>query len=108
VAPTIKGAFFQQEIGDDKMVDTVLELIAGPTGGMVVAALVLYGGYKLVVSHLVPLAKSWIEQHFKHIDNLMEEHKKDREVFQEAILHLTGRLDKIEGDVQEIKEKLDG
>lgn len=88
--------------------ETVLEYIAGPTGGMVVAALVLYGGYKLVVVHLLPLAKAWIEQHFHHIDELMEEHKKDREVFQEAIHHLTGRLDKIEGDVQEIKEKLDG
>tara|TARA_A100001201_G_C3958367_1_gene161857 strand:- start:172 stop:441 length:270 start_codon:yes stop_codon:yes gene_type:complete len=88
--------------------ETVLEYIAGPTGGMVVAALVLYGGYKLAVSHLIPLAKSWIDKHFEHIDELMDEHKKDREVFQEAILHLTGRLDKIEGDVESIKEKLDG
>ena len=88
--------------------ETVLEYIAGPTGGMVVAALTMYGGYKLAVSHLIPLAKSWIEQHFRHIDELMGEHKKDREVFQEAILHLTGRLDKIEGDVESIKEKLDG
>lgn len=88
--------------------EQVLEYIAGPTGGMVVAALTMYGGYKLVVVHLLPLAKQWIERHFAHIDTLMEEHRQDREVFQTAITNLAGRLDNIEEDVESIKERLNG
>ena len=38
----------------------------------------------------------------------MEEHSKDREVFREAIELLTNRLDTIESDVKEIKDKIDG
>jgi prefoldin subunit 5 len=37
----------------------------------------------------------------------MEEHSKDRQVFREAIELLTNRLDNIESDVKEIKEKID-
>ena len=67
-----------------------------------------YGFYRLANEHLLPLVRTGLREHFEHIEKLMEEHSKDRQVFREAIELLTNRLDNIESDVKDIKEKLDG
>ena len=84
-----------------------LEYFTGPAAAAVILIALAYGFYRLANEHLLPLVRTGLREHFEHIEKLMEEHSKDRQVFREAIELLTNRLDNIESDVKEIKEKID-
>lgn len=90
------------------MYEEVLQLIMGPFGALATMAVVLFGIYNMVVKHLLPLVRGGLDRHLSQIDTMLEQHKKDRELYRESILFITQRLDKVEDDVAYIKGKLDG
>lgn len=90
------------------MYEETLQLILGPFGALATMAVVLYGIYSLVVKHLLPLATHGLDRHLSQIDQMLEQHKQDRELYRESILFITQRLDKVEDDVSYIKGKIDG
>jgi hypothetical protein len=90
------------------MYEELLQLILGPFGALATMAVVLFGIYNMVVKHLLPLTKSALDRHLSQVETIIEEHKKDRELYRESILIITQRLDKVEDDVAYIKGKLDG
>ena len=88
--------------------EELLALIMGPFGALVVLSAVLIGIYNLVVKHLLPVVRGGLDRHLSQVETMLEEHKKDRELYRESILIITQRLDKVEDDVSYIKGKLDG
>jgi len=88
--------------------EELLALIMGPFGALVVLSAVLVGIYNLVVKHLLPVVRGGLDRHLSQVETMLEEHKKDRELYRESILFITQRLDKVEDDVSYIKGKLDG
>jgi len=88
--------------------EELLALIMGPFGALVVLSAVLIGIYNLVVKHLLPVVRGGLDRHLSQVETMLEEHKKDRELYRESILFITQRLDKVEDDVSYIKGKLDG
>lgn len=87
--------------------EEILGLVTGPFGAFAVLLGVLIVSYNLVVKHLLPLAKHFIDNHLRQIDQLLEEHKQDRQVYKESIEKIINRLDKVEDDVAYIKGRIE-
>lgn len=85
------------------MEQSLIDALVGPAGGFVMLVGILLSLYKLIVTHVFPLASAWIKDQRDSFKELMREHAKDREVFEKTIQILAKRSDKIEDDVEEIK-----
>ena len=81
------------------MYEEILQLVLGPFGALATMAVVLYGIYNMVVKHILPLVRGGLDRHLSQIDEMLEQHKADRELYRESILFITQRLDKVEDDV---------
>ena len=81
----------------------IISLASGPAGAVVVLLLVLYGIYKLFIEHMLPVAKNYVDNQHQTMQNILVEHKEDRKVFQESIVQLAKRQDKLEDDVTDVK-----
>tara|TARA_R100000388_G_C7209340_1_gene142749 strand:+ start:162 stop:443 length:282 start_codon:yes stop_codon:yes gene_type:complete len=88
--------------------DEILGLVTGPFGAFAVLLGVMFCCWNLVVKHLLPLARHFIDNHLRQIDQLLEEHKEDRKIYKESIQKIIDRLDKVEDDVAYIKGSIDG
>jgi len=55
----------------------ILELLMGPFSALILCIGILYS-----IGTYIPAI---VSRHFDHVDQLMEEHKKDRESYQETI-----------------------
>lgn len=84
----------------------ILQASTGPAAAVVVLLLVLYGMYKLTVSHAFPIAKEYVLNQQANMKDILKEHSKDRECFKDSIQILARRSDKLEDDVTEIKSDL--
>ena len=87
--------------------ETLAELILGPFGALATMACVVWGSYNMVVKHLLPLVRIGLDRHLSQVETMLEEHKKDRELYRESILFITQRLDKVEDDLSYIKGAMD-
>jgi hypothetical protein len=74
----------------------IAQLISGPAAAVGICLVFLFGSYKLIVTKALP-------QFQKNLDQILEEHRKDREVFKESIDLMDKRLNKLEDEVREIK-----
>jgi len=83
--------------------EEIATLIMGPFGALIVLAAVVVGIYNLVVKHLLPLVRTGLDRHLNQVETMLEEHKKDRELYRESIMLISARLDKVEDDVAYIK-----
>jgi len=88
---------------------TLMTLITGPAGGLVLCVTILV----YLAKNLVPMLKEYLSEQNKTLKCLVEalnktvdEHAKDRTTFESAISTLSQRLEKVEEDVQVIKEKM--
>lgn len=95
------------------MEQSIIDALVGPAGGFVVLVGILLSLYKLILTHVFPLASAWIKDQRDSFKELMREHAKDREVFEKTITILARRQDKLEDvvesikiDLKEIKEKI--
>jgi hypothetical protein len=85
------------------MIEGLLSAAVGPFGAVAVLLLVLIGLYKIATLHALPLASSWVKDQRDSFKEIMDEHAKDREIFKDSIQILAKRSDKIEDDVELIK-----
>lgn len=67
----------------------VLNLIAGPAGGVIVCMVVLVAVYRLTISHVIPMGHRYIDSVEARWVEQMQTHKEDREVFKFSILDLS-------------------
>lgn len=96
---------------DADTISAVAAALSGPAGGLLVMGFVLYGVYKTAATILPPFLsevgsgiKKGFDDQTTTLGKLVEEIKNDRDFHRENIRGLTGRIDKIETDVSEIKD----
>jgi len=61
--------------------------------------LVMFGAYKLLKETIIPTWNS-------HLDKILDEHRKDRKLFIDAVEILDKRLDTVEFEVSEMRKEL--
>ena len=88
---------------------TIVQLITGPAGALVITVCILF----YLAKTLVPMLKEYLTQQNKNLAELVkalektvDEHAKDRITFESAISNLSVRIEKVEHDVEIIKEKV--
>ena len=85
----------------------ILTLVAGPAGAAVVLFLILWGFYKMLHEHLIPIVRDFLTR-------IVDEHKEDRITYRETITDLKeaiGRLSDgivaVSKEVKDVSEKVD-
>jgi hypothetical protein len=71
-------------------------LVSGPAAAVFVCLLVMWKGYKLIVEKMLPAQAVMVQ-------DILEEHRKDRKVFVDSIVLMDKRLSSVEDDISEIK-----
>jgi hypothetical protein len=91
---------------EPQSLELIINAIAGPASGIIVALLCLSGFGFFMIKYLLP-------QQDRHIDKLLDDNKEQRKLFEKSINTVARRLDKVEDDVSDIlsevkviKEKL--
>ena len=87
----------------------VLSMITGPLGALVLSTAILYW----LANKIVPILQKYLEGQnekfgdlVKALEKTVDSHEADRRTFEAAIAGLTQRLDNVEDDVKQIKEKI--
>lgn len=87
----------------------VLPAVTGPFGALILSTGILYW----LASRVLPVLQKYLEGQNEKLHDLVralektvDSHEADRKTFESAISGLTQRLDKVEDDVREIKEKV--
>lgn len=78
----------------------------GPFGALAIMATILYGIYRFVNDHAVPLAKQYVDNQQSAMKEILTEHAKTRDIFSSAITSLVGRIDRVEVSIENIQDDL--
>jgi hypothetical protein len=71
-------------------------LVSGPAAAVFICLLVMWKGYKLIVEQMLPQQKEMVQ-------DILEEHRKDRKVFVDGLILMDKRLSSVEEDISTIK-----
>ena len=71
-------------------------LVSGPAAAVFVCLVVMWKGYKLIVEQMIPAQR-------QNIQDILEEHRKDRKVFVDGLVLMDKRLNSVEDDISQIK-----
>jgi esterase/lipase len=85
------------------MVEGLIAASMGPFGALAIMMLVLLGIYKFMTTQAFPLAQKYVENQQENIKEILKEHRKDREVFENTIASLAKRQERVEVDIDDIK-----
>jgi len=77
----------------------LLPYLVGPGAAVISLLLVMFGAYKLLKETIIPTWNS-------HLDKILDEHRKDRKLFVDAVEILDKRLDTVEFEVSEMRKEL--
>ena len=87
----------------------IMQLATGPVAALALCIGAIYFVARWVAQN-VPI---WIDRHLNQIDNMVESHNEDREVYKDSmtevnrsLVTLHGDLTVLKGDVSEIKQKI--
>jgi septal ring factor EnvC (AmiA/AmiB activator) len=91
------------------MEEQIISALTGPFSALVLAVAILYW----VANKALPIVQKYLEDQnnklgemVKALEKTVESHEADRHVFESAITKLSKRLDRVEDDISDIKEKL--
>ena len=71
-------------------------LVSGPAAAVFVCLVIMWKGYKLIVEQMIPAQR-------QNIQDILEEHRKDRKVFVDGLVLMDKRLNSVEEDISQIK-----
>jgi len=77
--------------------EVLAPLVSGPAAAVFVCLLVMWQGYKLIVDKMLPQQKEMVQ-------DILEEHRRDRKVFVDGLVLMDKRLSSVEDDISEIKD----
>lgn len=87
----------------------IIDALTGPFAALVLSVAILYW----VANKALPILQKYLEDQnhrlgdmVKALEKTVDSHEADRHVFESAISNLTRRLDKVENDISDIKDKL--
>jgi hypothetical protein len=78
-------------------VEGLAPYLAGPGAAVIVLMTVLYGLYRLVISHFVPLAATLGKRHLDQIDALIANQRAEGAAFAKTLSSIDRRLARLEG-----------
>ncbi len=76
--------------------EVLAPLVSGPAAAVFVCLVVMWKGYKLIVEQMIPAQR-------QNIQDILDEHRKDRKVFVDGLSIMDRRLNSVENDISEIK-----
>jgi len=76
--------------------EVLAPLVSGPAAAVFVCLVVMWKGYKLIVEQMIPAQR-------QNIQDILEEHRKDRKVFVDGLVLMDKRLNSVEDDISQIK-----
>ena len=79
--------------------EALLPYLVGPGAAVISLLLVMFGAYKLLKETIIP---TWNN----HLERILDEHRKDRKLFVDAVEILDKRLDTVEFEVSEMRKEL--
>jgi len=82
-----------------QLLELILNAVAGPASGIVVALICMGGFGYFLVKYLLP-------QQERELEKVLLSHEADRKTFEKSVSSMSKRLDKIEDDVSYIKGKI--
>ena len=82
-----------------ELVKTVAEIIAGPASAVGVCLLVMWGGWKLIVDRILP-------SYERKINEILEEHRRDRKTFVDAVELIDRRFQALEKSLGGIRKDI--
>ena len=77
--------------------EVLAPLVSGPAAAVFVCLLVMWKGYGLIVDKMLPQQKEMVQ-------DILEEHRRDRKVFVDGLVLMDKRLSSVEDDISEIKD----
>ena len=86
-------------MADAVSLNLILSAVSGPASGVVVALLCMVGFGYFLIKHLLP-------QQERMLNASLEDSRKNRKVFVDAVEIMSRRLERVEEDISEIKEVL--
>ena len=86
-------------MADAVSLNLILSAVSGPASGVVVALLCMAGFGYFLIKHLLP-------QQERMLNASLEDSRKNRKVFVDAVEIMSRRLERVEEDISEIKEVL--
>ena len=86
-------------MADAVSLNLILSAVSGPASGVVVALLCMVGFGYFLIKHLLP-------QQERLLNASLEDSRKNRKVFVDAVEIMSRRLERVEEDISEIKEVL--
>lgn len=78
----------------------MIQVLTGPVAALGLCLMAIYIVGKWLATHL----PKWVDRHLMQIDNIVESHHQDREVYKEGLTTLTTSLTDLRGEVDVIKE----
>lgn len=78
-------------------VEGIMPYLAGPGAAVIVLMAVLYGLYRLVVTHAVPLASTLGKRHLDQIDSLIANQRAESVAITKTLSSIDRRLARLEG-----------
>ena len=90
-----------------ELITLLAPVVTGPYGALALSVLLLFGVYRTVDKHVIPMAKEWLRKRDDHIEALMKSHKEDRNAFTSAISTLSDKLGMVEAKVDGIADDVD-
>jgi hypothetical protein len=89
--------------------NVLLGAVTGPLGALALSTAILYW----LATKMLPILQKYLEGQneklhdlVKALEKTVDSHEADRKTFESAISGLTKRLDTVEDDVREIKQKV--
>jgi hypothetical protein len=84
-----------------------ITLAAGPAGGLLVSLAVLYGGYRILIHQLIPLAHKHLEDVDARWREQMESHLADRDQFKMSVRSIRAENKGVAEKIESVSSKVD-
>jgi len=86
-------------VEDIELIELILQSVAGPASGIVVAILSMGAFGYFLIKFLLP-------QQERGLDKILESHADDRKSFEKSIMTMSKRIDRVEDSLEEVAKNV--
>ena len=86
----------------------MVSMLTGPTSSLVLLLGILVAVWRVFTQSVLPSLKAWVDKHLTQVDDLLEQHKQDREAWLTSMRDCHERSDAMLGQLERIDRKVGG
>jgi hypothetical protein len=90
------------------MDEATLSLLTGPTSSLVLLLGMSLGLWRFGTQTILPAVKRWVDQHLNQVDELLAQHKADREAWLDSMQDCHSRSEALGSQLDTIERKVGG